>query len=94
MGISITGNENTVKEDATFLGATFQKELEFTPEENGKLDFRYTRFFFRSYITADLSEILFHRAFLDNVVFANCKWPKNRAIFEETYGNTINLTSS
>lgn len=80
-------------QDADFGRATFHKQLNFEPKKINILDLQYSQFFFRSYISADLSKTLFHRAFLDNVTFVNCTWPKKYIIYEEQHvkNEDINL---
>ena len=48
-----------------------------------KCDIQHSKFFLRGNITANLRKAKFHRAYLDNVVFADCKWPKR--IYEEVH---------
>ncbi len=70
-------------QDADFRGATFHRKLELFLENVKRIDLRYTEFLFRSFITADLTNALFHRAFLENVAFIDCTWPRNYIIYEE-----------
>ncbi|MGD2251182.1 MAG: pentapeptide repeat-containing protein [Candidatus Methanofastidiosia archaeon] len=86
--------EATFRGTADFRGATFHKKVELAPENNEKMNFKYTEFLFKSYITADLSKTLFHRASIENVAFVDCEWPDDYIIFEEKHMNDedINLT--
>ena len=68
-------------QDVDFNTATFYKEVELAPENIEKIDLRYTKFLFRSFITADLTKALFHRCFTENMIFVDCIWPKCKGLF-------------
>jgi uncharacterized protein YjbI with pentapeptide repeats len=72
-------------QDADFGGATFYKEVELVPKNIEKIDLRYTKFLFRSFIIADLTKALFHRCFTENVIFVDCTWPDKYKIYEEKH---------
>ncbi|MBU7047983.1 MAG: pentapeptide repeat-containing protein [Theionarchaea archaeon] len=72
-------------QNADFRGSTFHNKVEVLLKNIEKIDLRNTEFLFRSYITANLTEILFHRAFIENVAFIDCTWPDNYVIYEEKH---------
>ncbi|MBU7047531.1 MAG: pentapeptide repeat-containing protein [Theionarchaea archaeon] len=86
-------NKATFQKDAVFNKATFQcadfsgttleKNMEFAPKHIEELDLRFSQFYFRGTITADLKKTLFHRAYLENVAFIDCGWPE--IIYEEEH---------
>jgi hypothetical protein len=75
-------NKTTFKE-ADFSEAVIKGNLEFNPEKIEKLNLRNSQFQSRGSITADLTNTLFHRAFIENVAFVNCNWPDDYIIYEE-----------
>jgi uncharacterized protein YjbI with pentapeptide repeats len=75
--------EATFQGTANFRGATVENTFEFAPTKNKILDFQYVKFLFRANITADLTSTRFHRAYLDNVAFIDCIWP--RKIYGEVH---------
>jgi uncharacterized protein YjbI with pentapeptide repeats len=75
----------------TFSGAVIEKNLTFVPEHMNHLDLQNTQFFFRGYITADLTRAEFHGADLSNVAFINCVWPDK--IYEEAHMDENRLSS-
>lgn len=83
---------NTTFQDVFFFRATFKTGLEFIPKKFKILDLRYTQFFFKGHITADLTYVKFHRSKLENVAFIDCYWPKR--IYEEVFmkDKDINLS--
>jgi uncharacterized protein YjbI with pentapeptide repeats len=87
---------NITFKNVDFRGIICYKQSQLLCDEIGILDLRYSNFFFRSVITANLSKTLFHCAFIDNVNFNGCKWPKKYIIHEEQYMNKhdINLSYS
>ena len=98
-------NEATFKGTANFIGATFQdtayfwratfhKEVQLTLRNIEKIDFRYTKFLFRSSFNANLTKALFHRCFTENVIFVDCIWPDDYILYEEKHmeDKDINLS--
>ena len=75
----------TTFQNIYFSRATFKNKLEFASEEIEKLNLNHAEFLFRSNITVDLTKVSFHRAFIENVAFIDCKWPKNYIIYEEKH---------
>jgi uncharacterized protein YjbI with pentapeptide repeats len=81
---------DAIFQDADFTGATFHKKVEMVSKNIEKLDLRYTEFLSKSYITANLSKTLFHRADLEKISFTDCMWPKK--IYEEVNMEEIDLS--
>ena len=81
-------------QNVNFTIATFYQESNFIINEINILNLSFTRFFFRSYIFADLTKTLYYRSFLDNIVFVHCIWPDNYIIFEEQEMNDENINLS
>ena len=79
---------------ADFSEATFNGKAELVFKNIGKLDLRYTEFLSRSYVTADLTKILFYRAFIEHVAFIDCTWPKKTLLYEEIHKNEKNVDLS
>jgi uncharacterized protein YjbI with pentapeptide repeats len=75
----------TVFEDVSFSGATFKEMVIFAPIHVKELDLSYSKVLQKGEISADLTHTRFHRAFLDNVLFINCKWPENLRIYEDVH---------
>ncbi|KYK34291.1 MAG: hypothetical protein AYK18_14330 [Theionarchaea archaeon DG-70] len=77
-------------QDASFDGVTIEKNMEFVFDWVEKLNLANTKFLFRGNITANLAKANFHRAFLENIVFIDCKWPEK--IYEEIHMEDDGLT--
>jgi uncharacterized protein YjbI with pentapeptide repeats len=80
-----TDFRDTIFRDANFRGSIFKEKLEFVPKKVGRVDFRDAEFLFRSSITSNLANVLFHRSFIENVAFINCEWPKKYVVYEEKH---------
>ena len=71
------------REDVSFYGTTFREYVELSPKEIQGLNLEHTRFLSRCNITANLTKSRFYQAYLDNVTFIDCAWP--RKIYEEVH---------
>lgn len=45
------------------------------------MDLRNTKFFFSGSITVDLEKTRFHHSYLENLIFIDCEWPKDKSLF-------------
>jgi uncharacterized protein YjbI with pentapeptide repeats len=79
--------KDAIFQKVSFDKAVIERILHFAPKQAYELDFRNTQFLFRAHIAADLTQARFHLASLQNVAFANCKWPDNYIIYEEKHMN-------
>ena len=73
----------TTFQNAYFEGAVIKEDVELVPNRVEYLNLQNAKFFFGGSITVDPTKAKFHRAYLENVSFINCNWP--RKIYEEVH---------
>jgi uncharacterized protein YjbI with pentapeptide repeats len=87
----------TIFRSAYFAEIKVIESFEFTTRGVlEQLDFQEAKFFFTGSITANLKKAMFHCAYLQNIAFIDCEWPKNHRVYEEEHMNNeeINLSFS
>jgi uncharacterized protein YjbI with pentapeptide repeats len=82
----------TTFQDVSFEKATIERNFSFISPQVEKFDLQDTQFFFRGSITANLAQAKFHRAYIENISFTGCDWPRGSVIYEEVHMEDENLS--